>query len=241
MALLELQRVTKNFGGLCAINNVNMAIEKGEIRGLIGPNGAGKTTLFNLITGFLRLDKGSVVFNGEDISNLRPDQICKKGIARTFQLGKHFSRMTVFENVLVGAYCRTNDELTAKKESEKVLRFLNLYDKRNIETEELTPAERKITELGRALATSPSLLLLDEIMAGLNAVEIETMKRIILDLHKMGLTIVIVEHLMDAIMSISNKISVLSYGKLLAEGTPKEICNNEDVIKAYLGEKWAGK
>jgi len=239
MSLLEVNSVTKKFGGLVAINDVSLNIDEGEIVGLIGPNGAGKTTMFNLITGFYRPDSGSIKFMGEDITGRKPSEICKKGIARTFQLIKPFLNMTVFDNILCGALCRTNSVDVAKKEALKIIEWMGIDKKRNALTRSLTLAERKLVEVGRALATKPKLLLLDEVAAGLNPVETEETIKLIRKLRDTGITLCLVEHVMKAVMTVSDRIIVLDHGSKIAEGTPKEVSQNTNVIEAYLGRSYA--
>jgi len=238
MTLLDVQGISKNFGGLKAVNNLSLKVERGEIHGLIGPNGAGKTTAFNLITGFYSVDSGKILFKGEDITGNKPEEICKKGISRTFQLTKPFRDVTVLANVAVGAFCRVKKESEALKEAMDVLEFVGLTSKRYYLGENLTIADRKRLELARALATKPELVLLDEPIGGLNPVETEEMIALIKRLQQSGVTLLIVEHVMQVIMGVCNKITVVNYGSKIAEGTPKEIASDEKVIKAYLGEEY---
>lgn len=241
MPLLKLQGVSKSFGGLKAINAVDFAVESGEVRGLIGPNGSGKTTLFNLITGFLHPDEGVISLGVKDITRQSPDEIYRRGIGRTFQLGKLFAGMTALENVMVGAYVKTRNKGVAKQKAEGLLEFLDLYDKRNHDTQKLTVMEKKLVELARGLATEPKLVLLDEIMAGLNQVELDRMHRVVKKIHESGSTVIMVEHIMSTVMSLCGRVSVLSYGEMIAEGTPMEIAKNALVIRSYLGQPWQGK
>jgi branched-chain amino acid transport system ATP-binding protein len=238
MALLEVNNLTKRFGGLVAVHAVDFNIEEGEILGMIGPNGAGKTTVFHLITGFYPKDSGTVHFRGEDITKLRPDQICKNGMTRTFQVVKPFSHITVLQNVLVGALNRIKDVNKAKKLAMEAIEFVGLDKKKDQMATNLSPPERKRLELARALATQPNLILLDEVMAGLRAKEIEEIIRLIHDINRKGITIFVIEHVMKVIMSLSNRIIVLNYGEKIATGTPLEISKDQGVIKAYLGKEY---
>ncbi|OGP96735.1 MAG: ABC transporter ATP-binding protein [Deltaproteobacteria bacterium RBG_16_47_11] len=238
MALLEIKGLTKNFGGLRAVDSLDIRIEEGEILGIIGPNGAGKTTVFNLITGVFSPDEGRIVFEGHEITGLSPQKVCHKGIARTFQLIKPFGDMTTLENVMIGAFCRAEKLSTAMMESEKIIDFAGLSLKRNFLAKNLTIGDRKRLELARALATQPKILLLDEVMAGLNPKETIEAIQLINQIQSRGMTLLVIEHVMRAIMSLSSRIVMLNYGKKIAEGNPKEISSDEKVIKAYLGERY---
>lgn len=236
--LLEGRGLLKHFGGLTALQNVDFHIEKGEIFSLIGPNGAGKTTLFNLVAGVYKPDKGEIRFNGEDITSLRPDQICQKGIARTFQITKPFLNLSVLENVTVGAYfgiSRKGGLKEAQTKAQEAIEKAGLKGKMTTLAENLTLVERKRLELARALATQPAALLLDEVIAGLNPTETLEMVRTILDIRASGITVFMIEHVIKAVIKVSDRIMVLHYGKKIAEGTPREIIHNPEVIRAYLG------
>jgi len=230
--------VTKLFGGLEALSEVDFQLHENEILGLIGPNGAGKTTLFHVIAGVYKPDRGIINFRGENITGLRQDVICKKGIARTFQITKPFQGMTVLENAMVGSYFGSHGKASLKKcqrEAEDMLLLVGLADKRDVLASQLTLVERKMLELARALSTRPSLLLLDEVVAGLNPTETLEMVSLIKKIGGDGVTILIIEHVMKAIMEVSDRVLVLTYGKKIAEGCPEEIVVNQEVIAAYLG------
>ena len=236
MSILEIKDVTKRFGGLTALANVSYSLNKGEILGLIGPNGAGKTTLFNVVNGFYPPTKGEVLFDGEKISNLKPHQICKLGIGRTFQVVRPLRRMTVLDNVIASAFLRAKDKAEAEGIALETLRFTGLYEDRNVLSKGLPLGKRKKLEIARALATRPEMLLLDESFAGLNPSEQNELIDIIRQIRTRGITIMVIEHHMKIIMSLSDRIVVLNYGQKIAEGTPKEISSNPLVIEAYLGE-----
>lgn len=234
--IIQVKEVVKQFGGLSAVNNVSFDVNQKEILGIIGPNGAGKTTLFNLISGSLPVTSGKVIFNGEDITNKKPYVICKKGIGRTYQVVKPFGGITVLENVMVGAFNKTKNTKQAKEYALEILKKVGLDQKKDQVGKSLTIADKKRLEVAKALATQPKLLLLDEVMAGLNPTEVKEILPVINSLRDSGITIVIIEHLMEVIMTLCDKIVVIHHGEKIAEGTPKEIANNEEVIKAYFGE-----
>ncbi len=237
-ALLEIQGISKSFSGLRAVQNVSFAVPEGEIVGLIGPNGAGKTTCFNLIAGVYRPDAGSVRLAGADIGGWRPDQVCRAGLARTFQLVKPFADLTVTENVIVGALnnCRTVAE--AREKSASVIEKLGLGRKRDQVAKALTLPERKLLEVARALATGPRILLLDEVMAGLRPTEMNTMVALFRELNaSTGLTILLIEHVMRAVMALSRTVVVLHHGQVIASGTPDEVTHDPAVLESYLGEE----
>ncbi len=235
MSLFEIGGLTKSFGGLEAVRNLDLVVGEGEILGMIGPNGAGKTTVFNLITGFLRPSLGHILFKGEDLVGQRPHQICQKGITRTFQVVQPLEKLTALENVMVGAFSRLNSTKAARDEAIQCLEFVGLLQKRDLLAASLTIADRKALELARAVATKPELLLLDEVVAGLNPRETDRVITLIRELRDSGITLIVVEHVMKAIMSLSDRIVVLSQGEKIAEGAPEEIAHNEEVIRAYLG------
>jgi len=233
---LEIVDLCKAFGGLAAVKDVSFEISKGDIVGLIGPNGAGKTTLFNVVNGFYAPSRGEVLFKGERISGLKPYQICQRGMARTFQVVKPLQRMSVLDNVIASAFLRARDRKHAEEIALETLQFTGLAGDSAMISKGLPLGKRKRLEIARALATQPELLLLDESFAGLNPSELDESIDIIRRIKDRGITIMIIEHHMKVIMSISDHIVVLSYGEKLAEGTPAEIGRNPQVIEAYLGE-----
>jgi branched-chain amino acid transport system ATP-binding protein len=235
-ALLEVRGVSRFFGGLAALSDVSFSLEKGEILGLIGPNGAGKTTMFNCVNGFYPPSRGEVFFKGERISGLKPYQVCQRGMARTFQVVRPLQRMSTLDNVVASAFLRAKSKAQAVAKAEEVLKFTNLWEVRDMLSKGLPLGLRKRLEIARALATEPELLLLDEACAGLNPSELDESIAIIRKIKERGITIMIIEHHMKVIMSISDRIVVLNYGMKLAEGTPGEISRNPQVIEAYLGE-----
>jgi len=237
MSLLSVKRISMFFGGLAAISDVSFELRKGEILGLIGPNGAGKTTMFNVVNGFYKPAKGEVFFNDRKISGLKPNQICKLGIARTFQVVKPLQRMSVLDNVIASAFLRMKSRVQAEEIALETIRFTGLSDDRGVISKGLPLGKRKKLEIARALATQPELLLLDEAFAGLNPHELDESIEIIRKIKERGITIMIIEHHMKVIMSISDRIVVLNYGEKIAEGTPREIAHNPLVVEAYLGEE----
>ncbi|MBW1690526.1 MAG: ABC transporter ATP-binding protein [Deltaproteobacteria bacterium] len=238
MSLLEIENLSMHFGSLIALEDVNISVEHGEILGLIGPNGAGKTTFFNCITGYLSPTKGSIRFGGHELSGLRPNKICKYGICRTFQIVQNFQDMTALENVMLGAFCRFSGISKAAVYAQDILEFSGLMDKSSQIAGSLTIADQKRLELAKALATQPQLLFLDEVMAGLNAEETQEAIELVRKVHQRGVTIIVVEHVMEVIMNISQRIIVLDHGRMIAVGHPREIVQNPQVIEAYLGEEY---
>ena len=236
MAILEVKHLTKAFGGLLAVNDISFQVEEGEILGLIGPNGSGKTTTFNCINQFFPVTSGGILFKGKSVIGLKTHQICHLGIGRTFQVVKPLARMTVLENVTASAFCRVNTTKEAKDEALRVLEFCNLVDQDEKQAKSLPMAGRKRLEIARALATKPDLLLLDEVAAGLNPGELDEAIDLIKKIRDQGISILIVEHIMKVIMTISDRIHAINFGQTIAEGTPREVANNPAVIEAYLGE-----
>ena len=239
MALLELVKLDKFFGGLKAVNSVSFAVEKGEIFGLIGPNGSGKTTIFNCINNYYPISGGDVRFKGQSIAGMKTHKICHLGIGRTFQVVKPLARMTVLDNVTASAFCRSNTIREAKREALEVLDFCNLTHEQDKVAKGLPIGGRKRLEIARALATKPQLLLLDETAAGLNPTELDEAIDLIKKIRDNGITILIVEHIMKVIMTISDRIHAINFGQTIANGTPEEVANNPSVIEAYLGEEYA--
>lgn len=237
--ILEVKNLLKCFGGLVAIKDLDFTVSEGEIIGLIGPNGSGKTTLFNLISGFLKPDSGGIRFNGSDITGLKPHRICQNGIVRTFQLTKPFGGMTVLQNVMVGRMYGAEPGggiRRAEGECEKILEFVGLGRRGLLLASSFNIVDRKRLEIARALATKPKLLLLDEMMSGLTHTEMEEALRLLRVIGHSGITLIVVEHVMKAILDISSRLIVLNHGEKIAEGKPQEVVRNEKVIEAYLGE-----
>jgi branched-chain amino acid transport system ATP-binding protein len=232
---LVIRGLNKRFGGLRAVQDVSFTVQEGETVALIGPNGAGKTTSFHLITGFHPPDSGSVLAFGREITGLKPHDICAHGLARTFQVAKPFGAMTVLDNVMTGAFLRDRHAAVAREKAREAIEFVGLSAKEKTAAKDLTTIDQRRLEMARALATQPRLLLLDEVMAGLNPSEIDQAVALVGKLSQRGLTIVIVEHVMRAIMAVARHIVVLDHGQKIAEGTPKQIVENPEVIRAYLG------
>ena len=240
-ALLEVANVSKNFSGLRAVSDVTFAVPERAIFAVIGPNGAGKTTLFNMIAGMFAPDAGSIAFAGERIDGHPPDEVCRRGIGRTFQLVRPFPALTVEDNVIVGALLRRPDVPSARRNAHDVLRRLDLYDKRAQLASALTLPDRKRLEVARALATDPKLLLLDEVMAGLRPTETNRMVEILTRMNKeSGLTILLIEHVMRAVMSLASRVLVLHHGAAIAEGKPETVVREPAVIESYLGAEAVG-
>ena len=238
-ALLTVERVSKSFGGLTANKDVSLSIHDGEIVGLIGPNGAGKTTLFNCISGYLHPDDGRIVFAGHDVTQARPERVCGLGIARTWQVVRTFGRMTTLENVMCGAFKRTNSRPEAEARARRLLEFSGLGARDHVVAANLTLADKKRLEIARALATEPRLLLLDEAMSGLTPAETAAAVELVRRIHReLKVAICVVEHVMEVVMPLSQRVVVLEYGQKIAEGPPQAIVQDEQVIRAYLGDHY---
>lgn len=239
--MLEVRGLSKSFGGLAAADQVSLDVAADEIVALIGPNGAGKTTLFACIAGFIRPDAGNVQFLGQDVTGLPPHRICARGIARTFQITQPFARLSVLENVMVGAYRTTPVRREAMARAESVAHQVGMGRQLDMDADALTLAGRKRLELARALATGPRLLLLDEVMAGLNPIEIDEIVRIVRTLRQTGVAVLLIEHVMQAVVSLAERVYVLNSGRIIAEGAPAKIAADPRVIEAYLGHGAAAR
>lgn len=237
--ILEVKGLSKRFRGLLAVNDLSFHVNKGEILGVIGPNGAGKSTTFNLITGVYPPDMGEVMLNGQNITRLSPNEICKKGLSRTFQVTRPFGDMSVLQNVMVGAFLNTANPRLAEQEALEMVEFVGLGDKKHAVARTLSIIDQRRLEFARSLATKPALLLLDEALAGLNSMEVEEAIELIWKVKDAGVTLVVIEHVMKVINTISDRVVVLNFGAKLAEGVPKEVMNHSAVIEAYLGKGFA--
>lgn len=239
--ILTIKNVSKRFGGLLANHDISFTVNQGEIIGLIGPNGAGKTTLFNCIACFYTANEGSILFKGNDITRKTPEAICRMAIGRTFQIVRIFKDMTVLENIMIGAFLRKPRRTDAERKAREAAEIFGFSDKLHLQSSSLTISDQKRLEVARVFATEPEILLLDEMMAGLNIHEVRECTELIRKLRSLGITLILVEHVMEGIMPIADRVVVLDYGEKIAEGSPVQVINDEKVIQAYFGEKYHAK
>lgn len=239
MPILKVQNLVKKFGGVTAVNDVSFEVQKGEILGLIGPNGAGKTTCFNMIAGYMPVTEGRVIFNGQDVTNQKPYTLNARGLARTFQVVKPLTKLTVFDNVMVGCLSKSKNIKQARDKAQVVLERTNLESMQDVVAGALSIGNLKRLEVARALATEPSLLLVDEPMGGLTPSEVERAIELIRDINQDGVSIILIEHIMKAVMAVAQSIVVLQNGELIARGKPGDVVKDAQVIKAYLGDGYA--
>ncbi len=238
MSILSVNQLSKSFGGLMAVKELSFTLEQGDILGMIGPNGAGKTTVFNCLTGFIPPDQGEILFHGKSVKGLQPFRICQLGLVRTFQIVKPFLTISVLDNVMVGALIKEKSITKARQESMEIIEFLGLGRMANVEAQGLPLPLRKKLELARALATKPKILLLDEVMAGLNPTEVDEIIDLIRQVNERGISILLIEHVMRGVMALSQRVLVINYGERIAEGAPEEVVKDKDVIEAYLGKEF---
>ncbi len=236
--ILEAQKISKSFGGLLAVSDLSLGLDRGEILGLIGPNGAGKTTVFNCLTGFLPLDSGRITLEGRDVTGKRPFQLCRMGLVRTFQVVRPFLNITVLENVVIGAMLREKSNTRARATASEIIDFVGLSRYADVKANSLPLPLRKRLELAKTLATRPEVLLLDEVMAGLNPSEVDELIALIRDINSQGMSVLLIEHVMQGVMALSHRVVVINYGEQIAEGRPEEVVKDEQVIEAYLGKEF---
>ena len=236
--LLTVDKIAKRYGGVQAVKELSFTLRRGEILGLLGPNGAGKTTAFNMIAGFVAADQGRILLGERNISGLKPWDVCKAGIARTFQLSKPFGGMSTRENLVVGSLVKTNDRSKSVARADELLDFLGLTALADTDADNLTAFERRKVELGRALSTEPELLLMDEVVAGATPQEAMAMVELVKKVHQRGITVLIIEHVMKVIMGLSHRVIVMHHGELIADGEPADVVKQPDVLKAYFGDDY---